>query len=283
MRAYEGKYQFSLTNSEPNKVKEVLGYAQLSPGFALKEVFEGRLRHMVHAEYEPDHSDDSSDSEPCVGSDVSDSARILRCAEFSYSIDLPAQELRVYQEDGKNVRRWVVVPLLKDAGLSLLSDFKIFEVDRTRKIHAMQALREGPSWKQRADPKLSRLAHFVLHGDHKKKKQVSRNEAKLRKVLPEDCGLWTRFHTKLPHDRFVEWNIVIANRLPLQEEEWGKLRKKVMRIIKADHRHDKEVWDLASPYDEGERLEAWAAVSNFSEDEMGSLNEVEAVLTALYM
>jgi hypothetical protein len=283
MRAYEGKYRFSITNQEPNKVKQVLGYAQLSPGFALKEVFEGRLRHMVHAEYEPDESDVSIDSDICVGSDVSDSAGIIRCAEFFYSIDLPAQKLRVYQEDGKNVRRWVVVPLLKDAGLSLLPDFKIFEVDRTRKIHAMQALREGRSWKQRADPKLSRLAQFILYGEQMKKKQVSRKEVMLREVLPEGCGLWTQCHTISSHARFVEWDVVIANRLPLQEEEWGKLRESVMEVIKADHRYNKAGWDLASPYDEGERLEAWAAVSDFSKDEMGSLNEVEAVLTALYM
>jgi hypothetical protein len=282
MRAYEGKYRYSLTNSEPNKVKEVLGYAQLSPGFALKEVFEGRLRHMVHAEYEPVNSDVSGDSDTCVGSDVSDSAGILRCAEYSYSIDLPAQKLRVYQENGKNVGRWVVVPLRKDAGLSLFLDFEIFEVDRTREIHAMQALREGRSWRQRADPELSRLAHFILHRDRKKKKRVLPNEVQLREVLPEGCGLWTRCYMESSHhDHSVVWNIVIANRLPLRKEEWIKLRKAVMKIIKADHERDKEDLDLAPPYDEGERLKTWAAVRDHDRDKMGSLEEVEAVLTAL--
>ncbi|RAR15526.1 hypothetical protein DDE83_001167 [Stemphylium lycopersici] len=258
MRAYEGKYRYSLTNSEPNKIKEILGYTQLSPGFALKEVFEGRLRHMVHAEYEPVNSDVSSDSDTCVGSDVSDSAGILRCAEYIYSIDLPAQKLRVYQENWKNVGRWVVVPLRKDPGLSLCLDFEIFEVDRTRKIHAMQALREGRSWRQRADPELSRLAHFILHRDRKKKKRVLPNEVELREVLPEG-----------------------SNRLPLRKEEWIKLRKAVMEIIKADHERDKEDLDLAPPYDEGERLKTWAAVRDHDRDKMGSLEEVEAVLTAL--
>ena len=279
MRAYEGKYRYSLTNSEPNKVKEVLGYAQLSPGFALKEVFEGRLRHMVHAAYEPDNSGVSSDSDTCVDSDVSDSAGILRCAEYSYSIDLPAQKLRVYQENGKNVGRWVVVPLRKDAGLSLFLDFEIFEVDRTRKIHAMQALREGRSWRQRADPELSRLAHFILHRDRKKKKRVLPNEVELREVLPEGCGLWTHVHTEPSHhDHSVVWTIVIANRLPLRKEEWIKLREAVMKVTQMDDRHGQRGLQLASSRNETEKLEKWVTMEGDSRDKTDSVEELKRVL-----